>query len=84
MEDSGGAVPETRFRRLGPIVKQTGDDELVVRAHGSEDARGLARVAIVRSDRTEIADGLLQSMEHQLPVRYLRIACAGWYTIALR
>jgi hypothetical protein len=58
------AMPEERVRGLRGIVQEAGDDELLVGAESSKDARGLRRMTIVRTRRADVPRRLADPVEH--------------------
>src|SRR3989442_497895 len=88
-EHARDAVPEERPRRLRSVVEESRGDELVVRAEGAEDARGLVRVPLVRAGGAEVAHRLLEAVTQvgaqiRPPSRKTVRAFAGVNTIAAR
>ena len=83
------AVPEERAGGLRAVVEEPRGDELVVRAEGPEDARGLVRVSLVGAGGPEVADRLLEPVAQvraqiRPPSRKTVRAFAGVNTIAAR
>ena len=64
-QHSPDPMPEPGGRGLRPVVQETRDDEFVIRTKLAQDARSLRRVTVVRAGGPEIADCLLDTMEHR-------------------
>ena len=63
-QNAPDAMPEQRPGWLRSVVEHASDDDLLIGSKIAQDPGGRARVAIVGARRTEIAHGLLHSVEH--------------------